>query len=125
MTGTVISVIVSILILLGSLVILIGAAGLIRFPDIYCRLHAATKGPTLGIISIMLASMIYFYYLGNGFSASNFLTIIFVMLTSPVGSHMIAKSAYHYSVKLWEGSHCDEWDVNDIMEDQEYFNHTH
>ena len=112
MTGigsVIIAVIISFLLFLGSIFILVGSIGLVRFPDIYCRLHAATKGATLGMMSIMLASIIFFYVAGLGFSARNLLVIVFIMLTNPVGAHMIAKASYHYDVELWTGSISDEW----------------
>lgn len=47
----------SLLLLAGSFFMLAGAIGLVRFPDFYMRLHAPTKASTLGVGSILLASM--------------------------------------------------------------------
>ena len=40
-------------------VLFVGSLGLIRLPDFYTRLHAPTKATTLGIGSVLIASMIY------------------------------------------------------------------
>lgn len=105
---TMFSIIISALILIGSFFILVGTVGIIRFPDIYCRLHAATKGPTLGIISIMAASILFFYLNGHGFSSRNLLTVIFVMATAPLGAYMIANASYHKAINLSKRSIIDE-----------------
>ena len=111
---TMISIIVSVLILGGCFLIFSGLLGVIRFPDIYCRMHAATKGPTLGLMCIMLASIIFFAagdY--SDFSSRNILIIVFVLLTAPVGAHMLSKNAYKSGVKMWENSVRDQWHNHD------------
>ena len=106
------SVIISILILGGCFFIFSGILGIIRFPDLYCRMHAATKGPTLGIMLVMLASIFFFATAGGHegfFYSRSLLVIVFVLLTNPVGAHMISKNAYKSGVKMWEGSVQDAW----------------
>ena len=51
---------ITIILGLGSLLILLGAIGLNRFPDIYMRMHAATKAPSLGISLMLIAFILYF-----------------------------------------------------------------
>lgn len=51
-------ILLSVLLLIGSgLFALVGALGLLRFPDFYMRLHAPTKATTLGVGGLLLASM--------------------------------------------------------------------
>lgn len=97
-----IEIIISLLILLGGFLSLLGAIGILRFPDVYGRLHAATKSATLGVISVMLAVYIHFHYVEGLFSGKVLLTIFFVFLTAPVGGFMISRSAYNVGVELWE-----------------------
>ena len=81
---------------------LIGTIGLVRLPDMYNRLQAATKCVTLGTATLLIGASIY-----TGFSALGvkaILCAIFILLTSPVGAHAIARGAHHFGVKLWEGS---------------------
>ncbi len=103
-----IEIVTSFFILLGAFFILAGSIGVIRLPDVYCRMHAATKSVTLGVASVMVASLFYFAAHGQGFSGKNLLAIIFVLLTAPVGAHMISRAAYHFGIEIWEGSVKDE-----------------
>ncbi len=103
-----IEIVTSIFIILGAFFILAGSIGVIRLPDVYCRMHAATKSVTLGVACIMIGSLFYFTAHGLGFSGKNLLAIIFVMLTAPVGAHMISRAAYHFGIKMWEGSVKDD-----------------
>ena len=48
-------IIASTLLILGSLFALIAAIGVVRMPDIYCRMHAATKAGAFGVSLILLA----------------------------------------------------------------------
>ncbi|MCD8511110.1 MAG: monovalent cation/H(+) antiporter subunit G [Bacillus sp. (in: Bacteria)] len=103
-----IEIVISILILIGGGLSLLGAVGIIRFPDVYGRLHAATKSATLGVISIILGVFIYFYFIEGIFAGKLLLTILFVFLTAPVAGFMISKSAYNVGVPLWEKSLQDD-----------------
>lgn len=111
LTEIIISVIVSIFLLGGCFFIFAGVLGVIRFPDVYCRMHASTKGPTLGMMLIMLGSIIFFAEGGvyDDFASRCILVIVFVLLTNPVGAHMLSKNAYRNGVKMWEKSVQDEW----------------
>jgi multicomponent Na+:H+ antiporter subunit G len=109
---TVLSVLISIFILGGCFLIFTGVLGIIRFPDVYCRMHAATKGPTLGIMMIMIAAILFFATadtLDTTFYSRFVLIIVFILLTNPVGAHMLAKNAHRAGVRMWEKSVQDEW----------------
>ena len=84
-----------------------GALGLIRYPDIYNRLHSSIKCVTLGTSSILLG--LFFY---KGFTAAGIkaiLCIVFLVLTAPVSAHVLARSAHKSGVRLWEKSVCDKY----------------
>jgi multicomponent Na+:H+ antiporter subunit G len=55
-----IEVIVSLLLLVGLVFTFTGSLGLLRLPDIFCRMHATGKSSTLGVSAIVLASFTYF-----------------------------------------------------------------
>ena len=55
-----IEIIVSILLLIGGFLTLLSSIGILRLPDVYGRAHAAGKSSTLGVMSIMFATFIYF-----------------------------------------------------------------
>ena len=55
MLAILIDIVVGVLLLAGCLLALIAAVGLHRFPDLFCRMHAATKPATLGMLCIAVA----------------------------------------------------------------------
>lgn len=101
-------IIVGFLILLGSVLSLIAAIGVVRLPDIYTRNHAASKGATLGIISILLGLFIYYLVFDHQVNSRVLLGIVFVFLTAPVAGHLISRAAYNIGVPLWERSVQDD-----------------
>jgi multicomponent Na+:H+ antiporter subunit G len=89
-----------------------GALGLVRLPDVYNRMQAATKCVTLGTCSILFGT-----FLVVGFCAAGMkilLCMAFLLLTSPVAAHAIARGAHRSGIKLWEGSVVDKY-----LEDKE------
>jgi len=92
--------IISLFALAGTFFIFSSSLGLLRFPDVYTRLHAASKSSTLGIIFILLAAFLYFLFEIQVVSGKLLLGIVFVLLTSPIAGHMISRAAYHSGVPL-------------------------
>jgi multicomponent K+:H+ antiporter subunit G len=82
------------LLLIASFFLLVGAIGLARLPDFYMRLHGPTKASTLGVGSILLASMILSATHGRAGFAELLITL-FVFLTAPVSANMMAQAALH------------------------------
>jgi len=85
----------------------VGCLGLVRFPDIYNRLHSSIKCVTMGTCSILLG--LFFF---KGFTAAGIKSLLcmgFLLLTAPVSAHVLARSAHKSGVKLWEGSVCDHY----------------
>ncbi|MGD9659670.1 MAG: monovalent cation/H(+) antiporter subunit G [Porticoccaceae bacterium] len=79
--------------LFGTLLIIFGGVGVLRFPDFFTRMHAAGVTETLAASLILLALMIL-----AGWSLALFklfLILLFVLITSPTASHALAKSALH------------------------------
>jgi len=92
---------------LGALFDLFGCVGLVRLPDIYNRLQAATKCVTLGTCLILLGGMLV---AGRGDMAAKCLLCgAFVLITSPTAAHALARGAYHSGAPLWEGSVIDRY----------------
>jgi len=84
-----------------------GCLGLVRFPDVYNRLHSSIKCVTLGTSSILLGLFLFKGFTPAGIKA--LLCIVFLVLTAPVSAHVLARSAYKSGVKLWEKSVCDKY----------------
>lgn len=83
----------------------IGCLGLIRFPDVYNRLHSAIKCVTLGTSSILFGLFLYKGFSHAGIKA--LFCIAFLFLTAPVSAHVLSRGAHKSKVKLWEKSVCD------------------
>ncbi|UOQ46307.1 monovalent cation/H(+) antiporter subunit G [Halobacillus salinarum] len=113
MSGTWIDVVLDLVIclslLIGTFFILSGSIGILRFPDVYARLHAATKSSTLGVAGIMIGAFFYLYAEYDIVSGKLLLAIVFALLTAPVSGHMIARAAYRSGVPLWEKSVKDDY----------------
>lgn len=101
-------VIGAVLILIGAIFSVISAIGNVRLPDVYTRSHAASKSSTLGVLSTLLGTLLYFLILDGYFSIRLILGIFFVFLTAPVAAHMICRSAYRHHVPLAESTVQDE-----------------
>lgn len=95
-----------VLILVGVIFDVLGCLGLIRLPDVYNRLQAATKSVTLGTCMILFGTFLEFGLTGGGVKA--LIAILFVLLTSPTAAHALARGSHVRGFKLWEGSKTDK-----------------
>lgn len=71
---------------------LVGSYGLIRLKSSLQRLHAPTKGTTLGVGGVLIASMIFFYAKTGHVSVHELLITLFLFLTAPITANFIAKA---------------------------------
>lgn len=90
-----------ILLVCGGLFFLAGTLGLLRFPDVYTRLHALTKADNVGLGLIVA---------GLSLEAESWLTVIkllliwgLVILASASIAHLIARGALLRGIKIWKG----------------------
>lgn len=93
--------------LIGTFFTVVAALGVVRFPDLYMRMSAATKSTTLGCGFMLLGGAIYFSD-DFGVTARAIAVIGFVFLTAPVGAHMIGRAGYISGAKLWNKSVVNE-----------------
>lgn len=96
----------SVMILIGSLFFLLGSLGLMRLPDIYNRLQAGTKATTMGIMFSVLGIGVYY----PEFILKALLIVTFIMITNPVSSGTLARSAFRNRVKF------DERTINEVKD---------
>jgi multicomponent Na+:H+ antiporter subunit G len=105
----ILDVVVSFFLLAGTFFMLTGSIGLVRMPDLYCRMHAASKCVTLGISGLLLAVILYLQT--PEIAVKGLFAIVFQFLTAPVSAHMIARAAYyHLRVAFWKNTFVHEWD---------------
>lgn len=97
-----------ILILIGSILSVISAIGIIRFPDVYTRSHAATKSASLAVLLTLFGAFVYLWVTEAYFSVRILLGIAFVFITAPVAGHLVCRAAYRSNVKLTEATIEDE-----------------
>ena len=83
---------VSGLLVVGGFFGLVGSYGLVKLPDPMTRLHAPTKAATLGVGSVLIASMVYFAAFKGQVTAHELMVTLFLFLTAPVTAHFIAKA---------------------------------
>lgn len=94
-------------IVVGVVFDLLGCLGLIRLPDIYNRLQAATKSVTLGTCAILFGVALEFGVFSSG-GIKALICILFVIITSPTAAHALSKGSHMSGFKLWEGSKVDK-----------------
>lgn len=94
------------MIIVGSIFSLVAALGLLRLPDVYTRMHAATKAGTLGSGLMMIALAL----VADDFATASraIAALVFFLLTAPIASHLLARAAYKVGYRLWPGSVIDE-----------------
>ena len=98
--------IASVLILLGSAMTVAAGIGIFRFPDVFTRMHAATKVGTLGSGLILAGVAVHF---GDpGIVLRCVLIVIFLLLTAPIGAHMIGRAAMRLGIPVWRPGESDK-----------------
>ncbi|MEE4196857.1 MAG: monovalent cation/H(+) antiporter subunit G [Bacteroidales bacterium] len=95
----------AILVLLGSIFLFLGALGLIRMPDVYNRIQAGTKASTLGTF----LSLIGLLLITPQWWGKLILLIIFILITNPVSSHVLARAAHFIGVPLADKTVTDKY----------------
>jgi multicomponent Na+:H+ antiporter subunit G len=101
------SVLAAALLLVGSAFALTASIGLIRLPDLYTRMHAASKAGTLGSCVMLLALAAY----ADDFAVATRALggVAFFLLTAPVSAHLLAKAAHASGLQLWRDSARDDY----------------
>lgn len=95
--------IVAALLVTGGVFALVGAIGMVRFPDFYMRLHAPTKSTTLGVGGVLLASLTVSWWRGE-FGVPELLIALFLFITAPVSASLMAKAAIHLGLPSRAGA---------------------
>ena len=96
-------VLLAVLLLTGGLFALVGAVGLLRFPDFFMRLHAPTKATTLGVGGLLLASMAAAWWRGAT-GVPELMITLFLFVTAPVSASLMAKAAIHLGLASRAGA---------------------
>ena len=94
-----------VLVSIGILFLILGSIGILKFPDLFNRMQAGTKATTFGAM---------FSILGVGFLEPSWLPktliiVLFILISNPVSSHALARSAYKKESKLWKKTVVDKY----------------
>jgi len=92
--------------ILGAVFILIASIGLLRMPDVYLRMSASTIAATFGVSSMLVAVAIHFGSVGMCFHIAG--VIIFLILTVPIGAHMMGRASHIIGLPQWDKTMRDD-----------------
>jgi len=99
-------IVAGLLLIAGAIFVLLAAVGLWRLPDIYSRMHAASKAGTLGSGLMLIALAVH---AGDTSTTSRAIAgVVFFLLTAPISAHLLAKAAYAVGYRLTGESVMDE-----------------
>lgn len=94
-------------ILIGAFFVLTAAIGMVRFPDLYSRLHASSKLVTLGSAGIFLG--VAFGLADSAAFTRLAAVLLFQFLTTPLTAYLIAQAAYLRGLPPQLDGGTDEW----------------
>ena len=96
----------ALLLIAGSFFVLVAALGIVRLPDVFMRMHAATKAGTLGAGLVLVAAAVVFGELAV--AVKGVVVFVFLLLTAPVAAHVLGRAAYYDRAEVWERTHHDD-----------------
>ena len=97
----------AIITLIGAIFLFLGSLGLLRMPDVFNRIQAGTKASTLGtILSLLGIGIIMPHWYGK-----IIILIVFVLITNPVSSHVLARAAHYIKIPLSDKTIIDKLEV--------------
>lgn len=99
-------VVAGVILLLGAVLIVISAVGVLRLPDVFMRLHAATKAGTLGAGLVLLGAAVHFGLLAVSVKAT--VVFLFLLVTAPVAGHVLGRAAVLDGDTKWSRTRYDE-----------------
>ena len=103
-----ISILAALLLVCGSVFSLVAAVGVLRFPDLYTRMHAASKAGTLGSGVLLLALAVHAQE--SAVVTRALAGVMFLLLTAPVSAHLLARASYIAGVKPGGETEIDDFE---------------
>ncbi|MBV8462146.1 MAG: monovalent cation/H(+) antiporter subunit G [Acidimicrobiales bacterium] len=101
------TIVVAVLAGIGLFFSLSGALGILRMPDVYCRIQCSSKTVTMGALPALVALVV-----GEGpissFGSRALIVAVLLLIVSPTASHALARAAYKAGVPMWKGAVRDE-----------------
>lgn len=113
MINEVLMIIGGILVIIGGIFDFFGALGLLRFPNFYVRLHAATVGTIGGAVVPLIGAAIlslgceFLGWIRYPIAGMSFVTAIMILIVSPTATHALAYAAHRSNAVKWDEKVCD------------------
>jgi multicomponent Na+:H+ antiporter subunit G len=102
----------------GAFFMFVAALGMLRFPDLYTRMHAASKSISLGIGCLLVG--VIFHFVTFLIILKSIAIVLFIFMTMPVASHMISRVAYLRKVQIWDKTGLNEMRLGNTSPKQKY-----
>jgi multicomponent Na+:H+ antiporter subunit G len=103
--------ITALLLLVGAMLTLLAAIGLLRFPDTFLRMQATAKASTLGLACLLAGAALQLPDVSSIIRLGSIAA--FIMLTAPLSAHVVARATLRRGTPLWEGTVLNEYDSMD------------
>jgi multicomponent Na+:H+ antiporter subunit G len=104
----IIEIIGAVITLIGALFLFLGSLGLVRMPDLYTRIQTGTKASTLGtLLTLLGVGLIHLDWMGK-----IIVLILFVLLTNPISSHVLARAAHYIKTPMSKRTVSDKLEEN-------------
>ncbi len=100
---------VCVLLIIAAFFILLGSFSLVKLPDFYTRLHGPTKATTLGLGSLVCASLLFFNGIQLEFNVQTLLIAVFLFISAPITAHMLIKVALHQKLPMLDKTQHKDW----------------
>lgn len=106
MLDLVFAIVVGVMLVAGGIFTFLAALGVVRLPDVYTRMHAASKAGTVGSGLMLFAAGIHSLDLAIFLRA--LAGFVFFILTAPIAAHLVAKAAHNAGYRLTRVTVLDE-----------------
>ena len=83
-----------------------GAVGLVRMPDLYCRIQCSTKNVTMGALPLLLAVVVE-KGVFSAYGSRALLVAFLLFVINPLSAHALARAAYRPGIPMWPGAVVD------------------
>jgi multicomponent Na+:H+ antiporter subunit G len=100
-------IVVIVLCAIGWAFTLSGAVGIVRMPDVYCRIQCSTKTITIGALPVLIALVVAQGPV-TAYGSRALLVAVLLLLVNPAASHALVRAAYKTGVPMWRGAVRDE-----------------
>lgn len=101
------------LMLIGAVLTLLAAIGLVRLPDTFLRMQATAKASTLGLACLLAGAALQLPDVSSLMKLGSIAA--FIMLTAPLSAHVVARATLHRARPLWEGTVLNEYEASECF----------